>query len=83
MVKKPEESAESQKPKVIKVGADVKLLVGSPDVRGKVFKVIKMKGEKIFLEGYVVRRTAKITQQNQENYISVNKSVHISNLKAV
>ena len=68
----------------IKAGASVKLIVGSKESRGQVFKVSKVTKDSVFLEGYkVVQRTCKVTESNQETHKPVHHGVHISNVSLV
>lgn len=68
----------------IKLGSQVKLLVGSKENRGKTFTVKSLKGDEVFLDGYkLVNRTAKITQENTNNYRTVHHGVHISNVQLI
>ena len=68
----------------VKVGAQVKLLVGSKEHRGSIFTVKKINGDKVYLDGYRLKqRTTKITQENSSNYKTVHHPVHISNVSPI
>ena len=67
--------------KRLKVGANAKLLVGSPSIRGKIFKIIKIVGNYLHLEGHTHKRSSKINEKNTENFIQVAVPVHVSNVK--
>jgi ribosomal protein L24 len=65
----------------IKVGSQVKLLVGSKEVRGQFFAVKKVKGDRVFLDGYkLFKRTMKVSAENTDTHKSVHHSIHISNV---
>jgi ribosomal protein L24 len=69
---------------LIKVGSQVKLLVGSKEHRGSIFTVKSIKGSEVYLDGYNLKqRTQKITQENTSNYRTVHKPVHISNVSLI
>lgn len=69
------------KKNLIKVGSQVKLLVGKKGERGNIFSVKKIKNDTVFLDGYkLLKRTAKISQENTNNYRTVHHGVHISNV---
>lgn len=67
--------------KVIKVGSQVKLLVGPKEKRKSAFSVKAIKGDMVYLDGYkLVNRTVKVTQESTNNYKTVHHAVHISNI---
>lgn len=60
------------------------LLVGSKEYKGKSFVIKKIDGESVYLDGYkTVKRAQKLSQDNQENYKTVDIPVHISNIIGV
>jgi len=67
--------------KKIQKNDNIKLLVGSPEFKNKIYKVLSVKGDYVELEGYKTRKKSrKITQENVENFIYLNIPVHISNV---
>lgn len=66
----------------LKVGSEVILLVGPKESRKKTYSVVKINGDRVFLDGYGLRRrTTKVTSENTETHRTVHHSVHISNVK--
>lgn len=67
--------------KKYKQGDKVFLLVGSKEYKGKVYSIKQINGDKVFLDGYkTAKRSQKLSQDNQENYKTVDIPVHISNI---
>ncbi|MFT4967313.1 MAG: large subunit ribosomal protein L24 [Candidatus Deianiraeaceae bacterium] len=67
--------------KKYKVGDKVILLVGGKDFKRKSYTIKSIKADKVILDGYkTMKRTQKITQENTENFKTVEIPVHISNI---
>ncbi len=67
--------------KKFKVGDQVVLLTGSKSYKGKTYTIKTIDVEKVTLDGYQTRKRAiKVTQENTENYKTVDVPVHISNI---
>ena len=68
----------------IKVGSEVMLTSGYKDYRGKVYRVRKIRGDKLVLDGFkTVKRAMKITQENHQNFAEKDIWVHLSNVALV
>jgi large subunit ribosomal protein L24 len=67
--------------KKFKVGDKVVLLTGSKLYKGKTYTIKTINNDKVTLDGYQTRKRAKkITQENTENYSTVDLPIHISNI---
>lgn len=70
--------------KKFKVGDKVILLVGSKQYKGKTYTIKTIDSDHVTLDGYkTVKRAQKISQDNSENYKTVDVPVHISNIACV
>lgn len=66
--------------KIVK-GQKIVLLVGPKDLRGKVFDVSSIVGDRVILSGYPqVKKAKKITENNSQNFVFVDRLIHVSNV---
>jgi large subunit ribosomal protein L24 len=70
--------------KKFKTGDKVTLLVGAKQYKGKEYTIKSIVEDRVILDGYkTVKRTQKLSQENSENYKTVDIPVHISNIACI
>lgn len=70
--------------KKFKVGDKVILLVGQKQYKGKEYTIKSIAEDHVTLDGYkTVKRAQKLSQENTDNYKTVDVPVHISNIACI
>ena len=70
--------------KKFKSGDKVTLLVGQKQYKGREYTIKSIVEDRVVLDGYkTVKRAQKLSQENTENYKTVDIPVHISNIACV